>query len=331
MSSLSRRTILAGGAAALAASSRPARATAALDKVVYQASWLPQAEQGGFHQAVATGIYREHGLEVEVRKGGPQVDVNALFLASRVDFVEAPGFTVLNYVAERLPGIAVAAVFQKDPRILVSHRGVGNDTLEDLKGKPILVATAGRQTYWQWLKARYGYGDDQIRPYTFNMAPFLADTRVSMQGLITSEPLDLKRSGVDAVIHFLADQGFGNYQSTIVAAPKTVSEKPDLVQRFVDATIKGWASYLSGDPGPGNALIKAANPDMPDEKIAYAIATMKERGLVDGGDARTLGIGCMTEARWAGFYADMVKAGAQPAGLDVAAGYTTRFVNKKVG
>ena len=328
MPHLSRRAALSLtiGAAALPITRRRARA-ATPDKVVYQASWLPQAEQGGFHQALATGLYQAAGLEVEIRKGGPQVDVNASFLAGRSDFVEAPGFTVLNYVAQNLPGLAVATIFQKDPRVLLSHPGEGNDSLEALKGKPILVATAGRQTYWQWLKARYGYADEQARPYTFSMAPFLADKRITMQGLITSEPLDLRRAGVDPVIHLLADHGFGNV-TTVLASPRMVAEKPDLVQRFVDATIRGWASYLGGDPGPGDALIKKANPDMPDEKLAYARETMKARELITGADAKSAGIGATSDARWASFYAEMSAAGALPAGLDPTKGYTLRFVNK---
>ena len=190
----------------------------------------------------------------------------------------------MNYIRESLPGIAVAAIFQKDPRVLLSHPGVGNDTLAALKGKPILVATSGRQTYWQWLKAKYGFTDEQARPYTFNMAPFLADKSLTQQGLLTSEPFAMRKQGIDPVIHLLADHGFDNYQTIILASPKMIKEKTDLVQRFVDASIKGWASYLGGDPSPGNALIKKDNPDMTDEMLAYAIDAMKKFGLVASGE-----------------------------------------------
>jgi NitT/TauT family transport system substrate-binding protein len=303
----------------------------ALDKVSVQTGWLAQAEQGGFYQAVATGIYEKYALEVTIRKGGPQVDINAPFLAGRVDFADSNAFTVFNYVKEGLPGVAVAAFFPKDPRVLLSHPGVGNDKLQDLKGKPILIATTGRQSYWQWLKAKYGFTDEQARPYTFNMAPFIADKNVTMQGLLTSEPLDLKKIGIDAVVHLLADSGFENYAGIIMASPKMIAENPDLVQRFVDATIKGWDSYLNGDPAPGNALIKRDNPDMTDEKIAYSIAAMNSNGILNSGDAKTLGLGAMTDKRWKSFYDSMVAAGAQPAGLDVTKGYTLKFINKGAG
>jgi len=330
---LSRRRTLglaAAGTAALLAAPRIGHAQGA-DKVALQTSWRAQAEQGGYYQAMATGLYKQAGLEVEIKPGGPQLDANALLLASRVEFIESNMLGTLNFARENLPGVAIASFFQKDPRVLLSHPGVGNDTLPVLKGKPVLVATAGRQGYWLWLKAKYGYSDDQVRPYTFNMAPFLADKTISMQGLLTSEPYAVRQAGVDPVVHLLADHGFANYQATVMTSPRMIADKADVVQRFVDATIKGWVSYLGADPAPGNALIKKDNPDMTDDKIAFAIESLKKNGVVGGGDAPRLGFGAMTTERWHGFYKDMAAAGALPAGLAIDKVFTTQFVNKKVG
>lgn len=330
---LSRRRTLGLGATstvALLAAPRIGRAQGA-DKVALQTSWRAQAEQGGYYQAMATGLYKQAGLEVEIKPGGPQLDANALLLANRVDFIESNMLGTLNFARENLPGVAIASFFQKDPRVLLSHPGVGNDTLPALKGKPILVATAGRQGYWLWLKAKYGYSDDQVKPYTFNMAPFLADKSISMQGLLTSEPYAVRQAGVEPVIHLLADHGFANYQATVMTSPRMIADKPDVVQRFVDATIKGWVSYLAADPAPGNALIKKDNPDMTDDKIAFAIESLKKNGVVGGGDAPRLGYGAMTAERWHSFYKDMAVAGALPQGLSIDKVFTTQFVNKKVG
>src|SRR5262249_30648172 len=272
---------------------------------------------GGIYQAIATGLYRRHGLEVEVRHAGPQLDINTLLLTGRVDFIESNLFSALNYAREGLPGIAVAAIFQKDERVLLAHPGVGNDSREALRGKPILISTAGRQSFWQWLKAKYGYSDEQARPYTFSLAPFLADRTMCMQGFVTTEPFALRAAGVDPVIHLLADHGFDNYQGLMMCAPRLVTDNADLVQRFVDATLMGWAGYLGGDPAPGNALIRRDNPDMTDDKIAYSIATMRCRKLADGGDAARLGLGAMTAERWRSFYSDMVAVGALPDGLAI--------------
>jgi NitT/TauT family transport system substrate-binding protein len=331
-----RRTagLLLGGAAActlgsLGAVRRP-RAQAP-DKLIYQTAWRAQPQQGGIYQAIATGLYRQHGLEVEVRHGGPQLDINTLLLAGRVDFIEGNLFGALNYARENLPGIAVAAIFQKDERVLLSHPGVGNDSLPALKGKPILISTAGRQSFWQWLKAKYGYADEQARPYTFSLAPFLADRTMSMQGFVTVEPYVLRAAGVDPVMQLLADHGFDNYQGLMMCQPRLVNEKADLVQRFVDATIKGWAAYLGGDPAPGNGLIRHDNPDMSDDKIADAIATMRAYKLAESGDAATLGLGAMTAKRWWSFYREMVAVGALPDGLAIDRHFTLQFVNKRVG
>jgi NitT/TauT family transport system substrate-binding protein len=330
---LSRRQVmgLAGGAAAAVV--RPAaRARAqSLDKISLLNGWLAQAEQGGFYQALAAGIYRDYGLDADIRNGGPQLDANTLLLHGRVDTIVSDSFTALSYVNQKLPFLSIAAIMQKDPRAILSHPGVGNDKLPDLKGKPILIASFGRTTYWPWLKAKYGFTEEQARPYTFNMAPFLADKTLSQQAFVSSEPLDVKRAGVDPVIHLLADYGFANYQSTINTSEKSLKERPEVLQRFVDASIKGWYSYLNGDPSPANQLIKKINPDMTDEKIAFSIATMKSYGIVDSGDAKTLGIGAMTDERWGSFYKSMVDSGAIPAGLDVKKAYTTQFVNKKIG
>ncbi|MBN9090934.1 MAG: ABC transporter substrate-binding protein [Reyranella sp.] len=329
---LSRRAaglMLGAAAVSPAIGLRPARAQT-LDKFSYQTNWRAQAEHGGFYQALATGLYKEAGLDVEVRQGGPQLDVNAMLLAGRADLVETDAFRVFNFARDNVPGLAIAAMFQKDLRAILSHPGVGNDSLAALKGKPILIGAAGRTSFWQWLKARYGYTDEQVRPYTFNLAPFLADKQISQQGFVTSEPFAIRQAGVDPVIHLLADNGFVNYPSISICLPKTATERKDVVQRFVDASVKGWKSYLTGDPAPANALIKRDNPDMTDDKIAYAIKVMRDAGVVGGGDAASLGIGALNAQRWNDFYKDMVDCGALPGGWDVAKLMTPEFVNKKV-
>lgn len=319
---------LGGAAASAFASVRRARAQS-LDKVSYQTNWRAQAEHGGFYQAVATGIYKEHGLEVEVRQGGPQLDVNALLLSGRADVVETDAFRVFNFARDNIPGLAISSMFQKDLRALLSHPGVGNDTLPALKGKPILIGAAGRTSFWQWLKVKYGFTDEQVRPYTFNLAPFLADKTISQQGFVTSEPFAMRQAGVDPVVHLLADHGFHNLPSIQLCLPRLAAEKAEVVQRFVDASAKGWKSYLTGDPSPANALIKRDNPDMTDDKIAYSIQVMNKAGIVGGGDAATLGIGALTAEHWMSFYRDMVDCGALPAGWAVDKLFTTKFVNKK--
>jgi len=305
-----------------------------LDKVSLQLDWLAQAELGGFYQAVATGLYKKHGIDADVRMGGPQQNPSALLLGGRADVIVANSVEAINYVREGLPFVCIGAIFQKDPAVLISHPGVGHDTLAALKGKPILVGAAARNSFWPFLKAKFGYTDDQLRPYTFNMTPFLADKSVSQQGFISSEPYAIqKESGIQPVVHLIADAGYESYQTTLNTSQRLIASKPDVLHRFVTATLEGWAEYVKGGEvaTPANALIKKFNPDMSDDKIAFAQKVMSDSGIVRSGDALKLGIGAMTEARWKRFYEQMTNVGVFPAGLDVAKAYNLQFVNKGIG
>jgi NitT/TauT family transport system substrate-binding protein len=304
----------------------------AADQVTFGTDWKAEAEHGGYYQAIATGIYQKHGLAVTLRQGGPQVNHAQLLAAGRLDFNEAPNsFVSLNYVKENIPMVAVAALFQKDPSVLIAHAGVGNDSLAALKGKPVMISTDTRAGWWLFLKAKFGYSDDQIRPYTFNVAPFLVDKNAVQQGYLTSEPFLIEQQHVEPKVFLIADAGYASYGSLIQTSRKLVEEKPELVQRFVDASIEGWYSYLYGDPAPANALIKQDNPEMTDALLTYARAKIKESGIVDSGEAETSGIGAMTDARWRDFFNVMAEQGLYPKDLDYKRGYTAQFVNKRVG
>jgi NitT/TauT family transport system substrate-binding protein len=304
----------------------------AADQITFGTDWKAEAEHGGYYQAIATGIYQKHGLAVTLRQGGPQVNHAQLLAAGRLDFNEAPNsFVSLNYVKENIPMVAVAALFQKDPSVLIAHAGVGNDSLAALKGKPIMISTDTRAGWWLFLKAKFGYSDDQIRPYTFNVAPFLVDKNAVQQGYLTSEPFLIQKQQVEPKVFLLADAGYSSYGSLIQTSRKLVEEKPDLVQRFVDASIEGWYSYLYGDPSPANALIKQDNPEMTDDVLAYARAKIKEHGIVDSGETETGGIGAMIDGRWRDFFNVMAEQGLYPKDLDYKRAYTAQFVNKRVG
>jgi NitT/TauT family transport system substrate-binding protein len=306
--------------------------TIAEEGVSFGTDWKAQAEHGGYYQAIATGIFRRHGLDVTLRQGGPQVNHAQLLAAGRLDFNLAPNsFVPLNFVRENIPMVAIAAIFQKDPSVLIAHPGQGNDNLAALKGKPIMIGSDTRIGSWIFLKGKFGYSDDQIRPYAFSVAPFLVDPKAIQQGYLSSEPFTIEAQGIKPVVLLLADVGYSSYGSLIQTSNRLLQDKPDLVQRFVDASIEGWYSYLYGDPAPANALIKRDNPEMTDALLAYGIAKIKEYGIVDSGNAKTYGIGAMTEARWQDFFNTMSEAGVYPGDLDFPRAFTLQFVNKKVG
>jgi NitT/TauT family transport system substrate-binding protein len=301
-----------------------------LDKIAYGTNWYAQAEHGGFYQAVATGIYKEHGLDVTIKMGGPQVNGTQLLMGGAVDFFMGYGADAIKAIEESIPKVTVAAIFQKDPQVLIAHPGVGHDSLDKLKGKPILVSAIANTTFWPFLKAKYKFSDEQRRPYNFNPGPFLADKNVVQQGYITSEPLAIKKQGgIEPVVMLLADNGYTPYSTTIETKKELVEKNPDLVQRFVDASIKGWYSYLE-NPAPGNQLIKQQNPEMKDEQLAFGLQKLKEHGIIISGEAEKKGIGSMTEERWKSFFDTMAAQGVFKKETDYKQAFTLKFVNKGI-
>jgi NitT/TauT family transport system substrate-binding protein len=310
-----------------------AGAARAQDRLTFGTDWLAEAEYGGYYQALATGLYRAHGLDVTIRQGGPNVNQTQLLLAGRLDVsIASNSFIALNFVKEKIPFRVVAAMYQKDPSVLIAHPGQGNDSLAALKGKPIMISADTRAGWWNFLRARFGYSDAQIRPYTFNLQPFLADQRAIQQGFLGSEPFSIKQAaGFDPVVLLVADGGFSGYAQLFAVSDKMIAERPDTVQRFVDASIEGWAAWLGGDPAPANALIRKANPEMTDALLAYGRGALQRNGILTSGDAARTGIGAMTDARWADFFATMSAQGLYPKGMDYRRAYTLQFVNHRVG
>jgi NitT/TauT family transport system substrate-binding protein len=310
------------------------RAAQAADKVSIIMSWTAEAEHGGFYQAVATGIYKKYGLDVTVRQGGPQLNTAQLLMGGAVDFrIGSNSGGDFNFVKEGAPAIAIAAIFQKEPSVLIAHPDVGVNTMADMKGKPIAVSAQVVDTWWRFLQARFGFTDAQRRPYTFQITPFLVNKDLIQQGYLTSEPYAVEnKGGFKPKVFLLADDaGYNAYAALIETTKATVDKKAGMVQRFINASIEGWYSYLYGDPAPANALIKKDNPNMTDGQIAYSVGKMKEYGIVDSGDSLKLGIGAMTNARWESFFKKAVAVGLYPADLDYKKAYTTKFVDKGVG
>jgi NitT/TauT family transport system substrate-binding protein len=304
-----------------------------LDKVSFGTNWVAEGEHGGHYQALADGTYRRYGLDVTIVPGGPNVNNRILLPVGKLDFfMSANTLQSFDAVEQNIATLAVAAMFQKDPQVLMAHPDQGIDKFEDLKELTLFVSREGLASYFQWLKADFGFSERKVKPYTSNPQPFLADKHSAMQGYVTSEPFAIeKQAGFKPKVFLLADYGFNSYSTLIETRRDLVAKKPDLVQRFVDASIIGWMNYLYGDNRAANALIKRQNPEMTDELLAYSVAKMKEYGIVYSGDAVTLGVGAMTDARMKNFYDKMVRAGVVKPSLALDKSYTLQFVNKKVG
>jgi NitT/TauT family transport system substrate-binding protein len=301
--------------------------------VIFGSNWVAQAEHGGFYQSVADGTYAACGLDVTIQPGGPQVNNRALMIAGKVDYHMGGNLLeAFSAAAEGIPIVAVAAAFQKEPQVLLTHPG-RVASFEEIKSLPrIFVGDQGFASYYQWMINAFGFTAEQRVPYTFQAAPFIADKDSAMQGYLSSEPYFVaKEGGFEPDVWLIADAGYSTYSTLIETMAPTIEGKPDQVKCFVEGSIKGWYTYLYGDNAAANAMIKNDNPEMTDEAIAYAVAKMKEAGIVDSGDALEKGIGVMTEAKVKDFYDKMVAAGVVAADLDWSKSINTTFVGQGVG
>ena len=324
------RWIVLAAMAAMAACSPARKADSGLTVIRFATDWRAQAEHGGFYQALATGEYRKRGLDVKIIQGGPSVNVPQLLATHSVEMgMGSNDFIVMNMAQEKAPVKAVAAFMQKDPQVLIAHPDQNIRNIADMRGRPILLSDAAVTAYWVWLKAKYGFTDAQVRKYTFNVAPFLNDKRVIQQGYVTSEPYTIQKQGhMTPAIFLLADEGYPSYATMALASDDLIKSNPKAVQAFVDATAAGWKSYLNGNAKPGDALILKDNPEMTQDVLDQARATMRAYGLVESGDALNSGIGAMTDARWAEFFKVAADQSVYPKTLDYKQAYTLQFVNK---
>jgi NitT/TauT family transport system substrate-binding protein len=317
-------------AALLLACSAPADRHAGSGTIAirFATDWRAEAEQGGFYEALANGDYAKRGLAVTIVPGGPGVNVPQLVASGAVEMgVGSNSFVVMNLAQAGVPVKAVAAFMQKDPQVLIAHPGAGIASIADMKGHPILLADASITAFWVWLKAKYGFSDDQVRKYAFNNAPFLADNRIIQQGYLTSEPYTLeKQAHIKPVVFLLADEGYPGYAGMVIASDRFIASRPAAVRAFVEASAAGWRAYLHGDPSPADALIAKDNPEMTPDVLAQARQKMVAHGIVESGDAQSLGLGAMSDARWGEFFKVASDQGVYPKSLDWRRAYTLSFV-----
>jgi len=307
-------------------------APSGLTQVRFATDWRAEAEHGGFYQALAEGEYAKRGLDVKLVQGGPGVNVPQLLASGAVELGDGSNsFIVMNLAKEKVPVKAVAAFMQKDPQVLIAHPDQGIGKIADLKGHPILLSDASITAFWVWLKSKYGFTDDQVRKYTFNSAPFLADKRVAQQGYLTSEPYTIEKEGhIKPQVFLLADEGYPGYAAMALASESFLAKNPKAVKAFVEASAKGWHDYLYGDPKAADALIMKDNPEMTEDVLAQAREKMRAYGIVDGAEAKTLGVGVMTDARWKAFFDVASSQGVYPKDMDYKAAYTLDFVSPPV-
>ena len=319
---------LAAGLIVGACSKGAAPAPGAATPIRFATDWRAEAEHGGFYEALATGEYAKRGLAVTIVPGGPGVNVPQLVAAGAVELGDGSNsFIVMNLAAQGVPVRAVAAFMQKDPQVLIAHPDAGIASIADMRGHPILLSDASISAFWVWLKAKYGFTDSQVRKYSFNNAPFLADKRLVQEGYLTSEPYTIeKQSHQKPAVFLLADEGYPGYAAMVLASDRMIASNPAAVRAFVEGSAAGWRDYLHGDPAPADKLILKDNPEMTEDVLAQARDKMRLYGIVDSGDAARAGPGAMNGERWAAFFKVASDQGVYPKSVDFHRAYTLAFL-----
>jgi NitT/TauT family transport system substrate-binding protein len=293
-------------------------------QIRFATDWRAEAEHGGFYEALATGEYAKRGLDVTIIQGGPNSNVPQLVASGAVELGDGSNsFIVMNLANAHAPVRAVAAFMQKDPQVLLAHPGVGINSIADMKGHPIFLSDASKSAFWPWMRAKYGFADDQVRTYNFDSRQFILDPQSVQEGYITSEPYTIAKEGKFAPqVFLLADQGYPSYAAMVLAPDRLIKSNPAAIRAFVEASAVGWKNYLHGDPRRADALILKDNPEMTEDVLAQARDKMRQAGLVDGGDAPALGVGAMTDAHWQGFF----KIASPNGTTNVRDAYTLQFL-----
>lgn len=264
------------------------------EKFTLLTNWYAQAEHGGFYEAQAKGLYKQAGLDMTIKMGGPQVNVMQLLAAGQADCTIGDNGQALETWQSGAHAMTVATVFQHSPTVFISHDKVTSP--QQLQDKTFLLATEAYTSFWPWAKSTLGYEHTKIRPYTFSVQPFLADNNLVQQGYVTSEPFSVEKGGKPFYVYPLSDWGYPPYGNSIICMADTVKKRPAALAAFIKASMQGWKEYLQ-DPTAGNVLIHKDNPRMGADQIAFGIAQMKKYQLVTGGDAQTMGIGIITVPR----------------------------------
>ena len=276
-----------------ASSEPPKNVPPALRRVVFQTDWFPQAEHGGYYQALAKGFYREAGLAVDIRPGGNAAGVKLPVATGEADFGMSRSDDVIVAASRGLPLVMVAATFQHDPQALMVHADSPVKTFKDLQGRTITASPS--MTWIPFIQKKFAL-KFALRPNDYSLATFLADKDAIKQCLVTSEPFFAQQRGVAVRMLALADSGFDVYH-TIICRRELVRLEPGVVRAFVAASIRGWRDYVAGDPTPAHALILKRNSQMTPEQLAFSRSEMILRSLVTGDPAHGEDIGQLSLER----------------------------------
>jgi NitT/TauT family transport system substrate-binding protein len=312
-------------AAVFAAGCNRSSGDSGLTKVTLQADWYPQPEHGGFYTALVKGYYKDSGLDVTIQPGGPYVSVEKQVASGSAQFGMSSSDKVLQSLADRQPLVAVAATMQHDPQGIMVRKDSPVHSFADLNGHTVAVKAGS--TWWEFVVKRYRLTNVREIPAMMNVANFVAEPGYIQQAFATSEPFFAQQAGIQTRVILTSDAGYSPYR-VMVTTQSFLEEHPEVVAKFVAASIKGWREYLQ-DPSAGNATVLKLNPALNRQWVEFTWKALRDGHFVAGADPSGSQLGAMTADRWNTMYKQLVDLKMITNQFDPASAYTLRFVSGK--
>ena len=292
-----------------------------LTHIVLQTDWYPQPEMGGFYEAQLQGLYKAQGLDVEIAPGGPNIVAGQQVASGAAQFGMSSSDAVLVDNARGIPEVAVGATMQQDPQAVMVHENSPVRTFADLNGHSIAVKPGS--IWFQYLVKRYGLTNLRETPATYSVANFIQDPNYVQQAFITSEPYYARKAGAPVRTLLISSTDYQPYR-VFFTSRQFLAEHPDVVQKFVTASVQGWQQYLA-DPAKVNAELTRLNPAMSPDQVKFSIDTLKEGHFIEGAGTPDSHLGHFADERWRTIYQQLVDLKVIPHAIDPSQAYTTRF------
>jgi NitT/TauT family transport system substrate-binding protein len=313
--------LLAAVAIFLAAGCHRAATATGLTPVTLQADWYPQPEHGGFYTALVKGYYRDEGLDLAIQPGGPYVSVEKQVSSGAAQFGMGSSDRTLESIANGQPLIAVAATMQHDPQGIMVRKDSPVRSFADLNGHTVAIKTGS--TWWEYIAKRYRLNNVHEVPAMMNVANFVADPGYIQQAFATSEPFFAHRAGVETRVILTSEAGYNPYR-VMFTTRDFLAQHPEMVAKFVRASLRGWSDYLN-DPSAAHAAIAKLNPALSADWMQFSWQALRDGHFVAGDSANGEQLGQMDPKRWGAMYQQLLDLKVIEKALDPSSAYTLQF------
>ena len=315
-------TVIVAAVALAGCRSNPT-STNGLTSLRLQLDWYPQPEHGGFYTALLKGYYKQEGLDVSIAPLTQYGSAAQIIASGKMDIGLGSSDQVLEWNSNGLPLVAIAATMQHDPQAIMVHAASPVRDFKDLEGRTIAAQTGA--TWLKFVTLKYGLHNIRQIPSTLSIANFLADPNYVQQIFITSEPYFAKQAGADVRTFLISSSGYDPYRVQFTTR-EFATQHPDVVAKFVRASIRGWNDYVR-DPAETNAYLLKLNPALNPQQEAFTTQALRDGGFVSGGDASGAQTGKMTDERWQTSYAQLKSLGILAQPFDVKQAYSLTYAH----